>query len=58
MSILGFSSLGKGVQGLPPILLFGIPQKVQTRWTSLKNQRGLEEEGAKENDGAKRHAFD
>lgn len=38
--------------------LFLIPEGVRTRWTSSENPRGKKGAGAKENKGAKGHAFD
>lgn len=57
-TLFGFGTLGNGMSGHPPISPFGIPEKVQTRWTSPENPRGRKGAGAKTNKGAKGHAFD
>lgn len=38
--------------------LYTMPSGAQTRWTSSENQEGMKGAGAKENQGAKGHAFD
>lgn len=57
-SMLGFNALGKAMGRRSPISPYGIPENVQTRWSSPENRLGRKGAGAKENRGAKGHAFD
>lgn len=57
-SMFGARRLGNQLGPRRPVSPFGIPKNVKTRWTSPENRRGAKGAGAKENRGAKGHAFD
>src|SRR5699024_2441021 len=54
-SMMGFNI---GVGPKLPISPYGIPRDIKSRWTSPENRQGTKGGAAKENKGAKGHAFD
>ncbi|HLR31852.1 MAG TPA: glycoside hydrolase family 172 protein [Fodinibius sp.] len=57
-AMLPFTPFGKAAGPQYTISPYGIPEGVKSRWTSPENREGRKGAGAKENRGAKGHAFD
>lgn len=57
-SMIGFNIPSNALGPKLTISPYGIPKNIKTRWTSPENPRGIKGGGAKENKGAKGHAFD